>query len=271
MFLTDFHMHSKISPDGHSSMYEMACASAAAGVQILCFTDHCDMVDWVRHKPTDEGLEMMPLLMDHYRQMLEQSPPVDVRLGIELGEAQLNPEPVEEITSYPLDFVLGSLHILRGYGDVYFIEYESLDHCRHMMDTYLDNLLEVAQMDFFDVMAHIGYPKRNMRSRGFDYALTVENGGDKLREILETLISNGRGIEVNCSGIRDGCGPFPDLDILKLFRELGGEIVTLGSDAHRPEDAAKGLREGMELIQAAGFRYVTTFKKREPEFISLDL
>ena len=269
MLLTDSHIHTNLSPDGHSSMHAMSAASAEAGVGIVCFTDHCDMVDWTHYAPSDGCLDMMPELIRQHSQLPDDLP-IDVRVGIELGEAQLNRSPLDAVLQYPLDFVLGSLHVLRNFGDLYYIQYENLAHCRRVMSAYLDELIEVAELDFFDVMAHIGYPKRGMRKYGCDYRLTPENGGDKLRHLLKLLIQNGRGIEINCSGIRDHCGPFPDLDVLRLYRELGGEIVTTGSDAHKTADAGKCLRDGAAVLKEAGFKYITVFKDRKPEFIKLD-
>jgi histidinol-phosphatase (PHP family) len=105
--------------------------------------------------------------------------------------------------------------------------------------------------------------------QGVDVALTLAQYGDRVEHLLKTLIHNGRGIEINCSGIRDGCGPFPSEEILRLYRSLGGEIITIGSDAHRPEDAAKCVDVGQEILKACGFRYITTFTKHKPEFISI--
>ena len=118
-------------------------------------------------------------------------------------------------------------------------------------------------------MAHIGYGRRYMWKKGLDAEMSLALFGDKIRLLLRRLIDKGRGIEINCSGIRDGCGPFPQPEILRLYREMGGEIITVGSDAHRPADAAKCVREGYEVLRSCGFDYVTTFQKHTPEFIKI--
>ena len=92
---------------------------------------------------------------------------------------------------------------------------------------------------------------------------------DKIQVILETLVEKGRGIEVNTSGLRSGQGCFPDLEVVRLFKELGGEAITVGSDAHFKEDVGQGIAQGYELIKAAGFKYVATFSDRRPEFIKI--
>ena len=86
---------------------------------------------------------------------------------------------------------------------------------------------------------------------------------------MANIIDKGCGIEINCSGIRDGAEAFPNLEVLKLYRSLGGEILTIGSDAHRPSDAGAFVSDGLELAREAGFKYITLFKDRKPEFIKI--
>ena len=88
--------------------------------------------------------------------------------------------------------------------------------------------------------------------------------------VLQKLRHGNGGFLQILSGLRDGCGPFPSPEILRRYRELGGEIVTVGSDAHRPRDAAKYVGEGLEILKECGFRYVTVFTKHKPEFIPID-
>ena len=120
-------------------------------------------------------------------------------------------------------------------------------------------------------MAHIGYTRRYMLRDGYDLPLTMENHGDELDAIFRTLIAGGRGIEMNCSGLRNPGirDTIPVFSVIRRYRELGGEIITLGSDAHCTADAALGNARGLELLREAGFRYFTVFRQRKPEFIKL--
>lgn len=93
---------------------------------------------------------------------------------------------------------------------------------------------------------------------------------DIIKEIFATLIKNGKGIEINTSGLRQKIGkPLPDLYYVKMFREMGGEILTIGSDAHCTADLGKGINEGIEIAKQAGFDKVAFFKKRTPQFIAI--
>ena len=122
-----------------------------------------------------------------------------------------------------------------------------------------------------DVIAHIGYTRRYMMKAGFDVRADMASFGDELDLLLRTAVENGTGIEVNTSGLRNALigETIPGFDVVRRYRELGGEIITLGSDAHMVSDAGGGLREGLELIRNAGFRYITGFKNRKPEFIRI--
>jgi histidinol-phosphatase (PHP family) len=108
-----------------------------------------------------------------------------------------------------------------------------------------------------------------MTRAGFPLSPELGHNGDKLEALLKLLIHNGRGIEINCSGIRDGYGPFPTMEILRFYRELGGEIITVGSDAHKIRDAGVYIAEGYEILRRTGFKYITTYKKRKAEFIKI--
>ena len=269
MYLVDYHVHSDISGDCSTSMWEMVKAEVSAGVRSLCFTNHCDIVRWQDDRPNPRCREIARESAQQKRAMQDaHEMAAEVRIGLELAEAHRDSALAAQLAGDPsLDFVLGSLHLLPGYGDLYFQHYTSLQQCEQLFDLYLDELQKVAELDFYDVLAHIGYGRRYMCRDGVDAAMTLERYGEKIEHLLRTVIDKGRGIEINCSGIRDGCGPFPSEEILKLYRSLGGEIVTLGSDAHQPRDAGKGLREGCKVLARCGFDRVAVFRHRKPEFI----
>lgn len=269
--LTDFHCHTNISLDASDSMLAMARAERAAGVDILCFTDHCDSVDWRTlefYPPCQTVAERVLRAYDECRDRLPEG--LDVRLGMELGETIFHPELAARLAEAPgLDFILGSLHITPEQGDFHNIRYESYDQCAALCRLYLEKLQLIAEAGHFDVMAHIGYLRRYMWKNGFDAGLTLREHGDEIEALLRTILAKGKGIELNCSGLRDGCGPFPSEEILRLYRALGGEIITVGSDAHRTQDAAKCVPQGHELLRSLGYRYVCVYRRHEPEFLPL--
>ncbi len=273
MNLYDCHIHSTCSEDGYNTMSEMALASFKKGVSYICFTDHCDLDDCVIGKPRADSYSHREKTLEMYKKVCADAPEgLSVRLGMELGEGSHDPRRAAEIASSPeLDFVLGSLHNLKDTKDFYELRYESHAQCMSLMDTYADELIELAGMDFFDTMAHIGYTIRYMRRDGFDVSFDMSTFGDKIEHLLKTLIQRGKGIEINCSGFRMEKigGPTPTVDVLRLYRQLGGEIITIGSDAHSTRLAGEGLLQGFDILRELGYKYITVFEQRKPKFIKL--
>lgn len=273
MSLYDCHIHSICSEDGHNTMSEMALASYNKGVSYLCFTDHCDLDDYMTGLPKKDSYSHRERSLEMFKRVCDEAPEdLTVRLGMELGGGHHDPERASLIASSPeLDFVLGSLHNLKGKVDFYEYKYQSSAQCISLMDEYADELIQLAEMDFFDVMAHIGYTVRYMRRDGFDVRFDMSNFGDKIEHLLKILIERGKGIEINCSGFRmNKIGDStPTPDVLRLYRQLGGEIITIGSDAHKTAQAGLGLSEGFDILRGLGYKYITVFEQRKPRFIKL--
>lgn len=275
MLLTDHHIHSNCSPDAEDAMLDMALACGEIGVERICFTDHCDLDDYVTGKPDPESERVWRRSLDAYRLTAAEAPSrLDICFGIELGEINHDPARARAIieAAPELDFVLASVHNLRDTPDFYALHYESREHCIALLDRYLDELTETAAMDCFDVLSHIGYTKRYMLRAGYPVFVEEERYDDKVRLLLQTLIDNDKGMEVNTSGLRHPAinATIPGEKLLRLYRELGGEKVTVGSDAHRTVDAGRGIEHAFELLKTLGYKYVCAYRKRKPEFIKLD-
>ena len=267
----DQHSHCRCSPDSSAPARDMAEAARDHGMSLICFTDHVDMDNSRTGQVEPNWPACWPGTVEEMTALAADPPTgIEIRWGMELGQPNHAPDIAKKAASAPdLDLVLGSFHNLRDTEDFYYIRYTSEEQCLELDRLYLQELREVAEMECFDVMAHVGYTSRYMVRQGFQTQITAENFRDELADIFRLLISRGRGIEVNVSGLRQGHTTYPNTSVLRLYRELGGEIVTVGSDAHTPADAGIGVREGYSLLQSLGFAYVAKFKKRKPEFIRL--
>lgn len=268
MLLADCHTHTLCSPDSSAPLAQMVQGAEAAGVSILCTTDHCDLQG--ENGSHLEVWDWSPVLAQ-YRQACGEAPKgVELLLGLELGGAPWWAEQAREIVSQaPLDYVLGSIHTQSpqlGGRDFYFLDYPTEEFCRRALEDYLTSLSALAGLEgCYDVMAHIPYPMRYIGQRT-SFPVSLWDYRDRLEEILRTLIQSGRGMELNTDRAR---GLDQWLPLLRLYRQLGGEIVTLGSDAHRAEDVGLGIREGCELLREAGFSRYTVFSGRRPRWIAL--
>lgn len=268
----DFHVHSNCSLDSHEPMANSVEAAIRLGLSAICFTDHLDLIH--ADAPGERfGTESFAnwkrsyAAIEHVRARFGAR--IEILHGMELGEGVQDPRFAEVVTSLPeLDFVLGSIHALTGVKDFYLLDYPDYDTCFSLAESYVDENILLANHGFFDVLAHIGIVNRYMVRAGhrIDFLLFEE----KLRHLFRLLVESGRGIELNTSGLRQGLGfPFPDFPILKLYKKCGGEIVTVGSDAHCAADVGKHFDEAYALLEAAGFRYQTMFQERKPIFIPL--
>jgi len=268
----DFHVHSTASLDSVEPMANSVQAAIHLGLSAICFTDHLDLIDGnMPGKRT--GAESLSNWERGYAQ-IEQcradfGDQIEIFHGMELGEIPQDPDFAEAALSMPgLDFVIGSIHALTGIPDFYVLDYPDYATCLSLARAYVDENILLAAHNCFDVLAHIGFINRYMAPVGHRIEFMMFE--EQLRHLFKLLIEGGRGIELNTSGLRQGIGAaFPDLAMLQLYRECGGEIVTVGSDAHRASDVGQHLDEAYALLKAAGFQYQTIFRKRQPIFIPL--
>lgn len=271
MRLMDSHTHTSASADASSPLIEMAEAAIKSGIDILSVTDHCDIgFEEEIGKIDSKCLSKWQPSLAQYREvspLLEGK--IELLMGIELAYIDLSPELAREITATPeLDFVIGSVHALKDGRDFYILNFHSMEQCIDLARRYVEENINIAKIGCFDVLAHLGYINRYMKKAGFYIDLTMFE--DRLRALLTLLIESGKGIEVNTSGLRQGLGStFPDKKMLKLYRDCGGELVTIGSDAHRPQDVGANIPDGLELLRELGFKYVSVFRERKPSFIPI--
>ena len=248
MFLADSHTHSLCSPDGYSSMAELAEAAVHNGVSILTVTDHVDLDYCPTGNFDGYCFDIWPdMLEDFCEANLLPGFETELRIGLELGEASHYPVFAEEIAKTPgLDFIIGSIHSVRHTPDFFCLHYESRAQCERLVDQYLAEHFELARSKAIDVIGHLGYTRRYMKRAGFD--IDFDTYADVLDGIFRAAIGNGVGFELNTSGLRQGLGStIPAVGQIKRYRELGGELITVGSDAHFPEGHRGRHRGGLRM------------------------
>lgn len=272
-YITEYHCHSTVSPDGHNTMTEMALAAADAGIDELCFTDHVEPLPWVKWNDA-------PLASGSYdwgamqRQFDEAQRAVGgrirLRMGAELGESTLASATMDSFldSAPPLDFTIGSVHAFRvadgTVDDFCWLPGEErawYDACTH----YFNELARLVEWGRFHVVGHLTLPRRYAKElHGIE--LDLSRYEEQIRAVLRRVVETGHGIELNTNRAHE---PLPGEMWLRMYRELGGEIITLGSDAHVPQHLGSAMERGQELLSHCGFRYFTTFAQGKPEFHKL--
>ena len=266
-FAADYHIHSSVSPDSGESYEAIFQAAQDQGLSEIMITEHyeCYTPDHKSRFFQDGYLEEYEAAFQRARQQYQG--PLYIGFGLELGQSNENPERGEAaLNSFDFDFVIGSCHKIDNI-DLSQYDYNNID-TNELLDRYLGSLLEIVRQDRYDCIGHFDLPKRYARRQGTD--LKIDPADPRVEEILRLVIRNGKGIEINTSGLRQGAGDcFPSLPLLKRYRELGGTIVTIGSDAHRAMDVAADIQTGRELLMEAGLGHIARFRSRRPELIDL--
>jgi len=266
--LFDSHTHSENSPDGNHSVMCMCERAVELGLSGLSITDHMEANEY---EEFGYRARVQQSIFDIQKAQSLLGDRVLISCGLELGQALQNPAAAKEVLGLcDYDFVIGSLHALAGMKDFYYLDYNDPKIViRDLVNDYYSQCIDLARWGHFDVLGHLTYPIRYIWGRA---RIPVDLGlySDAIDELMRTLISNGRGIEVNTSGLRQGLGTtLPDLPLVRRYRQLGGEIITIGSDAHCAEDLGTGIEYAMDLLKEAGFRHFTFYKERQPRMLDL--
>ena len=273
MNICDMHTHSDNSFDAKSSVDEMCLVAIERGLYALAITDHCE-APFIRFGHDCEfGCfdELIPTSFadataarEKYRGKLK------VLRGLELGEPLHDPEQTEKALAYAdFDFILASIHNLKNMQDFYYMNYSGVD-VDALLDKYFGELIDTAGFPHFDSLSHLTYPLRYIIA-GTGKMPDLSVHAEKIDEIFNVLIKNNKALEINVSGLfkEMGC-TLPDLPLVKRYKELGGKLITIGTDAHSADMVGKGIEQGIEVAKAAGFTQYAIYEKHQPIMIDLD-
>ena len=256
----DYHMHSLVSFDGKESGEDMLRAAEKAGLKEICFTDHIDFDPRATEQVMRFAGETYSRAYDHLT-----SQTVKIRRGLEYGMIVDRPELMgQALAMRDFDFVIGSVHFVDGW-DIYFAPYWEGKTMEQAERRYLEEILACVKVhDDFDVLGHLTYISKawnNPTNRPVEYGLYA----DLVDEIFRELIRKGKGIEVNTSGMGRSGVYLPSREYVQRFYDLGGRIVTVGSDAHTGDRVGEHCLDAAKMV-AEIFGYVCTFEKRQPIF-----
>ncbi len=265
MIICDFHNHTDFSADCDTPAEKMIDKAIDLGLSYLCITDHMDPD--MQFPGMDFTFDLDEYFAKHKKWREKYKDKINILTGIELG---LQPHIAEDLKQVladrNYDFVIGSVHVI-DHIDPYFRAYwENKTEYQGIL-RYYENVLEcLAAYTDFDVFGHIDYVVRYGPTQDQNYSYQTYK--EIIDEILTILISKNIGLELNTAGLKYGLSfAHPQMDVLKRYRELGGEIITVGSDGHKPEHLAYDFHKVPAILEEAGFKYYTIFEGRKPEFI----
>jgi len=267
-FLFDTHTHSTIS-DGGNSPVEMLEAAAAKGLKVLALTDHFDIHNQFPvpcSRFDGAGRESSYQLLTELKQ---RDFKIKFIKGIEIGQAHQHKEIAEDwLSSHEYDYVLASCHIVRGQCDFYGMDY-SKNPPDMLLKQYFTELIELCSWGGqnlnkdhkrIDALAHLTYPLRYMKGGG-----DLSRHKAAIDELFTVMAEHDIALEINTGSLI----PCPEFPQVKRFRELGGRLLTIGSDSHSVSSLCTGISKGAEIAKAAGFKECVYFEQRQPKFIKL--
>ncbi|MEN3043483.1 MAG: PHP domain-containing protein [Fervidobacterium sp.] len=223
--LADYHIHSNYSPDSEATVEDIIQVAHERGIEHIIITDHYELAD--------EHANVIDV--ENYRKEMEK---YSLLVGVELGWDGVKQLDVD---TKKFDYVLISHH------------YVEEPITQQSYKNYLLRLLNIIQrFDGYHALAHLDFPRRYHKEKEpFSHELY-----DIVSEIYKVLIKNGKALEVNTASIIAYGEPNPSIELLKLYRSLGGRNITVGSDAHRLEDIGRGIERGIEILKDIGYNYI---------------
>lgn len=269
MIICDTHIHSKYSFDGCMDIDEICSIAIKNNIDMIAITDHYD-IDGILggyYPPyyADEAYDDIMAAKEKYRDKLK------LVYGIELGQAHIMlKEAAMFLNRYKFEFVIGSVHNLKDVPDFSMMRYDvmPIELCERLWQRYLNEIDEMLSFDGIHTVAHLTYPIRYMMRYGkiIDY----KKYSDQITTIYKKIIEKGLSLEVNTSGLRQDMNEtMPNIELLKLYRDCGGELVTCGSDAHKPMHMGMNITDAYNLLKDIGFKYHTIYHDGKPEMIKL--
>ena len=254
----DYHVHTRYSADAESPMAELVVAGLRAGLHGIAFTDH---LEWYPEDDATGYLSLERYFAELREVQAKYGQQIQLLAGLEMGSShRFLPQARALLAVWPWDYILGSVHWvagLPGWEPVAFAEGMERAYQR-----YFEELVLLAEEGEYDVLAHFDLVQRDAWTLcGRTLPLTPYK--PLIHRVLKAVIARGKGLEINTSPWSMGLAvPAPGLTILHWYRELGGEILVLGSDAHHPDQVGQHFARARELAREAGFTRLARFKNR---------
>ena len=273
----DYHVHTEFSDDSVYPMEDVIRDALQMGMDEICITDHVDYgvkEDWdsgkmILYRGTEPLANVdYPAYMEKICTLKEQyEGRIRIRTGMEFG-VQMHTIPQYEalFARYPFDFIILSVHQVED-KEFWTQDFQRGRSQKEYNERYYEEMLElVKNYKNYSVLGHMDLIKRYDEEGSYPF--------EKLRpvveEILKIVIADGKGIEINTSSHRYGLdGTMPSEEILRLYRKLGGHIITIGSDSHKPEHLGTYIEETKRLLKDMGFEKFCTYEKMKPVFYDL--
>lgn len=275
--LADYHVHTEYSDDSVYPMEDVVKDAIDMGLDEICFTDHVDYgikFDWdcgqeIQYRDGNPFANVdYPRYMDDIHRLQEAyKDRITIRTGLEFGiQTHTIPQFCKLYDRYAYDFIILSIHQVED-KEFWTQDFQRGRTQKEYNERYYEEMLAVMkEYKDYSVLGHLDLIARYDPAGIYPF----EKVRPMIEEILKTAIADGKGIEVNTSSHRYGLtDTMPSMNILKLYRQLGGEIITIGSDSHKPEHLGAYIRETQQMLKELGYKQFCTYENMQPIFHEL--
>jgi len=263
MIRTDYHLHTNFSDDSKNVMEDVVLKALELGLDEICITDHVEYKT-LSQTAVSQVIDYPSYFAEIQRLNEKYRGKLVIKTGAEFG-AQMHTfdDYQRDFEKYPFDFILLSSHQINNVP-ISYQEFQDDESQEEVNWSYYENFLElVKKYDDFSVVGHLDIIKRYDKRGVFNDLKTAS----LIQEILKTVIQKGKGIEINSSNFRYGFSdPSPSWDTIKSYYQMGGRIITFGSDAHWIKDVGLNHNEVIEKLKEIGFDTICTYDKMIPKF-----
>lgn len=271
--MIDYHMHTDYTEDAEGKVEDYCKIADKKGIEEIAFTNHFIIIN--KNKPR---WTIMPGEIAKHLKDIESAKKkfnVKIKTGLEVDYWKARNKEIDDVLSnHQFDFLLGSVHYIGDYliggtkeeASEFFKNKSMIE----IYEAYFARVVETIESQLFDVIAHPDYIRKNI-VKCFGKELSFEEYRKSAEKVIEALIDNKVGIEVNSSGYFHGLGDsFPTSDFLKTCLESGVKVITIGSDSHRPSTVGSNLKKVVEKLTKNDCKKICSFDKRKPRKIDIE-
>lgn len=273
MIKADQHTHCHFSTDSDATPESMVQGAIAAGLTQLTLTDHMDL-DYPGSTKEEPLFEFDP--SEYFKTLIPLKEAcrdklylgIGIELGLRPGREDLNKQMNKLLSDHSFDFVLGSVHLLDN-DDPYYESYWKERSAKDILSKYFSDMLtSLKEYDNFDSLGHLDYLIRYIPPYCGEKDYAIKEYREVMDEILKLLIDKNKALEINTAGLIKGLPCFhPKLEVLNRYLELGGKLITIGSDGHSPDKIATEFKKTEELLRSCGISGYYVYKNRIPEYV----
>ena len=264
MVIFDSHTHNINSHDGEQTPEEQLNSAIEKGFKGYAITDHCELEELYWEEYCKEHIPISIKKAKELKELYKDK--IIISVGVEMGSSIFEPERANKIIAEnSLDFILASCHCPKGMGDYCKYDYSKLkSRIPDILKNYFEILEQTSALCDFDSLSHLNYPIRYI-SGNYGIPVDLTPYISTIKKIMENLIKRDKALEINTSGFRQKIGVcLPNAEIINIYKNMGGKLITIGSDAHRSSDMGKDFDRTCKLLKECGFDRYYYYQKREP-------